>query len=60
MTSPTVPPAQPGEHQYWTDAILCKENRARLQHFRGLGWLPAKFKPKTLEGLAVIEHYWRK
>ncbi|KAL4861156.1 hypothetical protein BDV12DRAFT_208310 [Aspergillus spectabilis] len=60
MTPPPVPPAQPGEHQYWTDPILCEETRARLEHFRSLGWLPPNFKPKTLEGLAVVERYWRK
>ncbi|KAJ0415015.1 hypothetical protein BJY00DRAFT_327273 [Aspergillus carlsbadensis] len=60
MTPPPVPPAQPGEHQFWTDPILCEETRARLEHFRSLGWLPPNFKPKTLEGLAVVERYWRK
>ncbi|KAL2829035.1 hypothetical protein BDW59DRAFT_170777 [Aspergillus cavernicola] len=60
MTPPPVPSAQPGEHQYWTDPILCEETRARLEHFRSLGWLPPNYKPKTLEGLAVVERYWRK
>ncbi|KAL4778139.1 hypothetical protein BJX76DRAFT_366673 [Aspergillus varians] len=60
MTPPPVPPAEPGEHQFWTDPILCEETRARLEHFRSLGWLPPNFKPKTLEGLAVVERYWRK
>ena len=60
MTPPPLPPANPDEHQYWTDPILCKETRARLEHFRGLGWLPPNYKPKTLEGLAVVERYWRK
>jgi hypothetical protein len=60
MAPPPVPPAQPGEHQFWTDPILCEETRARLEHFRSLGWLPPNFKPKTLEGLAVVERYWRK
>ncbi|KAL2861060.1 uncharacterized protein BJX67DRAFT_391634 [Aspergillus lucknowensis] len=54
MMPPPVPPAQPGEHQFWTDPILCEETRARLEHFRSLGWLPPNFKPKTLEGLAVL------
>ncbi|CEL09489.1 hypothetical protein ASPCAL12624 [Aspergillus calidoustus] len=60
MAPPPIPPAQPGEHQFWTDPILCEETRARLEHFRSLGWLPPNFKPKTLEGLAVVERYWRK
>ncbi|KAL5338248.1 hypothetical protein BJX70DRAFT_388776 [Aspergillus crustosus] len=60
MAPPPVPSAQLGEHQYWTDPIPCKETRARLEHFRSLGWLPPNFKPKTLEGLAVIKQYWRK
>ncbi|KAJ5887370.1 hypothetical protein N7495_007411 [Penicillium taxi] len=60
MAPAPVPPAQPDEHQYWTDAILCEETRARLKHFRNLGWLPINLKPKTLEGIAVIERYWRK
>ncbi|CAP91150.1 Pc13g00810 [Penicillium rubens Wisconsin 54-1255] len=60
MAPPPWPPAQPGEHQFWTDPILCEETRARLEHFRSLGWLPPNFKPKTLEGLAVVERYWRK
>lgn len=60
MTPPPVPPAQPCEHQYWTDPILCEETRARLEHFRSLRWLPPNFKPKTLEGLVVVERYWRK
>ncbi|KAI2788543.1 hypothetical protein POX_e06562 [Penicillium oxalicum] len=60
MAPTSVPPAQPDEHQYWTDAILCEETRARLEHFRSRGWLPPNFKPKTLEGIAVVERYWRK
>ncbi|KAJ5438594.1 uncharacterized protein N7458_009592 [Penicillium daleae] len=60
MTPTPVPPVQPDEHQYWTDAILCEETRARLEHFRSQGWLPPNFKPKTLEGIAVVERYWRK
>ncbi|KAL4946616.1 hypothetical protein BDV06DRAFT_208531 [Aspergillus oleicola] len=66
MTPPPVPPAQPGEHQFWTNPILCEETRARLEHFRSLGWLPPNFKPKTLEGLAVLkedysyDEYWRR
>ncbi|KAL2868373.1 uncharacterized protein BJX67DRAFT_371439 [Aspergillus lucknowensis] len=43
MTPPPVPPAQPGE----------------LEHFHSLGWLPPNFKPKTLEGLAVVKQYYR-
>ncbi|RAL00082.1 uncharacterized protein BO80DRAFT_357753, partial [Aspergillus ibericus CBS 121593] len=54
------PPTQPGEHQFWIDPILCEETRARLEHFRSFGWLPLNFKPKTLEGLAVIKRYWWK
>lgn len=53
-------PAQCDEHQYWTDPILCELTRARLEHFRGLGWLPPNFKPKTLQGIAVVGRYWRK
>ncbi|KAK2801732.1 hypothetical protein FQN50_007647 [Emmonsiellopsis sp. PD_5] len=60
MAPPPVPPAQPCEHQYWTDPILCEETRARLEDFRCLGWLPPNFKPKMLEGLAVIKQYWQK
>ncbi|KAL4873057.1 hypothetical protein BDV12DRAFT_182680 [Aspergillus spectabilis] len=57
MTPPPVPPAQPGEHQFWTDPILCEQTRARLEHFRSLRWLPPNFKPKSLEGLALKEDY---
>lgn len=60
MSPPPLPPADPNEHQYWTDPILCEETRARLEHFRSIGWLPPNFKPKTLEGLAVVERYWRR
>jgi hypothetical protein len=60
MMSPPLPPANPAEHQYWTDPILCEETRARLEHFKSLGWLPPNYKPKTLEGLAVIERCWRR
>ena len=37
MTPPPVPPAEPGEHQFWTDPILCEETQVRLEHFRTLG-----------------------
>jgi len=37
MTLPPLPPANPDEHQYWTDPILCEETRTRLEHFRNLG-----------------------
>ncbi|KAL4931661.1 uncharacterized protein BDV17DRAFT_256208 [Aspergillus undulatus] len=47
MTPPPVPRAQPGEHQFWTDPILCKETQVRVGHFRGLRWLLTNFKPKT-------------
>ncbi|KAI9045815.1 uncharacterized protein KD926_007118 [Aspergillus affinis] len=57
MTPPPLPPANPDEHQYWTDPILCEETRTRLEHFRNLGWLPPNYKPRTLEGLAVVERY---
>ncbi|ODM19121.1 hypothetical protein SI65_05738 [Aspergillus cristatus] len=57
MTPPPLPPANPDEHQYWTDPILCEETRTRLEHFRNLGWLPPNYKPRTLEGLAVVEQY---
>ncbi|BDD59921.1 hypothetical protein MAP00_005091 [Monascus purpureus] len=60
MAPSLLPPANPNEYQYWTDPILCEETRRRLEHFRSLGWLPPNFKPKTLEGLAVVERYWRK
>ncbi|OJJ79315.1 uncharacterized protein ASPGLDRAFT_137070 [Aspergillus glaucus CBS 516.65] len=60
MALAPVPLAQADEHQYWTDPIFCEETRTRLEHFRGLGWLPPNFKPKTLKGIAVIERYWRK
>jgi len=33
---PLLPPANPDEHQYWTDPILCEETRTRLEHFRSL------------------------
>ncbi|KAF5015788.1 hypothetical protein F66182_12752, partial [Fusarium sp. NRRL 66182] len=59
--SPSPPPsANPNEHQYWTDPILCDETRAKLEYYRSLGWLPPNHKPKTLEGIAVVERYWRK
>ena len=58
MAPAPVPPAQADEQQYWTDPILCEEPRARLEHFPSLGWLPPNFKPKTLEGIAVVECYW--
>ncbi|OJJ83717.1 uncharacterized protein ASPGLDRAFT_1491754 [Aspergillus glaucus CBS 516.65] len=60
MAPPSLPPANPDEHQYWTDPILCEETQARLEYFRSLGWLPPNYKPKTLEGLAVIKRYWQK
>ncbi|RAO74324.1 uncharacterized protein BHQ10_010336 [Talaromyces amestolkiae] len=61
-SAPSTPPpaANPEEHQYWTDPILCEETRARLEYYRSLGWLPPNHKPKTLEGIAVVERYWRK
>ncbi|KAJ5778330.1 hypothetical protein N7520_001576 [Penicillium odoratum] len=60
MTGSLVRSAQSEEHQYWTDPILCEETRARLEHFRRSGWLPPNFKPRTLQGIAVVERYWRK
>lgn len=60
MAPAPMPSAQTDEHQHWTDPILCEETRARLEHFRRLEWLPPNFKPKTLEGIAVVERYWRK
>ncbi|KAI3287650.1 hypothetical protein DTO002I6_7616 [Penicillium roqueforti] len=60
MAPVSMPPAQVDEHQYWTDPILCEETRARLKHFRSLGWLPPNFKPRTLIGIATVERYWRK
>ncbi|KUL81536.1 hypothetical protein ZTR_10660 [Talaromyces verruculosus] len=59
MESPPRPPANPEEHQHWRDPILCEETRARLEYYRSLGWLPPNHKPKTLEGIAVVERYWR-
>lgn len=48
MTPPPVPLAQLGEHQFWTDPILCKETQVRVEHLRSLGWLRPNFKPKIL------------
>lgn len=48
MTTPPVPPAQPGEHQFRTDPILRGETQVRLEHFRSLEWLPPNLKPKAL------------
>jgi hypothetical protein len=60
MALPPLPPANPDEHQHWTDPIFCEETRAKLEHFRNLGWLPPNYKPKTFEGIAVVERYWRR
>src|SRR5947207_8083097 len=60
MGANPLPPADPNEHQYWTEPILCEETRARIEHYRGLGWLPPNYKPKTLTGIAVVERYWRR
>ncbi|KAL6229344.1 hypothetical protein BDW75DRAFT_103877 [Aspergillus navahoensis] len=57
--TPLAPPTQANEHQYWTDTILCEETRARLEHFRGLGWFPPN-KPRMLIGIATVKYYWRK
>ena len=37
------------------DPILCKDSRARLGHFKQLGWLPPNYKLKTRERVAVVE-----
>jgi hypothetical protein len=58
MAPPPLPPINPNKHQNWADPILYKETRARLGHFYSLGWLPPNYKPKTLEGLMVVKHYW--
>ncbi|OXV07294.1 hypothetical protein Egran_04941, partial [Elaphomyces granulatus] len=50
----------PNDEQYWVKPILCEETRARLEHFRKLGWLSPNYKPKTLMGIAVVERYWRR
>jgi hypothetical protein len=55
-----LPATDPNEHQHWTDPILCEETRARLEYFRQLGWLPPNYKPRTLEGIAVVERYWHR
>ena len=55
-----LPSADPTEHQHWTEPILCEETRARLEYYRSLGWLPPNYKPKTLQGIAVVERYWRR
>lgn len=60
MASPLVKSAQSEEHEYWTDPILCKETRTRLEQFRTVGWLPPNLKPNTLKDIAVVERYWRK
>ncbi|EED15808.1 conserved hypothetical protein [Talaromyces stipitatus ATCC 10500] len=60
MAQSPLPSANPEEHQYWTDPILCEETRTRLEYYRSIGWLPPNHKPKTLEGIAVVERYWRK
>ncbi|KAJ6021273.1 hypothetical protein N7540_006777 [Penicillium herquei] len=60
MAAVPAQPAQGNEYQFWTDPVLCEETRARLEHFRSLGWLPPNFKPKTLQGIAVVERYWRR
>lgn len=55
---PVPDPAEPSP--LWTEPILSEETRARLEHFRQLGWLPPNYKPRTLRGLAVVEGYWRR
>jgi hypothetical protein len=60
MGKRALPATDPNERQHWTDPILCEETRARLEHFRNLGWLPPNYKPLTLEGIAVVERYWRR
>lgn len=50
----------PNERQHWTDPILYEETRAKLEYFRSLGWIPPNYKPLTLEGIAVVERYWRR
>lgn len=60
MGKRALPAADLNERQHWTDPILCEDTLARLEHFRSLGWLPPNYKPKTLEGIAVVERYWRR
>jgi hypothetical protein len=60
MGAQPLPPADPNDEQHWAKPILCEETRARLEHFRKLGWLPPNYKPKTLMGIAVVERYWRR
>lgn len=31
-----------------------------MEHFRQVGWLPPNYKLKTLQGIAVVERYWRR
>ena len=57
MAPASMPLAQTDEHQYLADLILCEETQARLELFCCLEWLPPNFKPKTLKGIAVVEHY---
>jgi hypothetical protein len=60
MGAQPLPPAVRNDEQYWVKPILCEETRARLEHFRKLGWLPPNYKPKTLMGIAEVERYWRR
>src|SRR6266516_3771081 len=60
MIAPPLPTPDPTEPPHWTEPILSEETRARLEHFRQLGWLPPNYKPRTLQGLAVVEGYWRR
>ena len=57
MGKRALPVTDPNERQHWTDPILCEDTRARLEYFRWLGWLPLKYKPRTLKGMIVRERY---
>ena len=50
MGANPLPPADPNEHQHWTEPILCEETRARLEHYRSLGWLPPNYKAQNSQG----------
>jgi hypothetical protein len=43
-----------------TKCVSTKQTQAKLAEFRQLEWIGPHYQQTTLEGLGVVEKYWRR